>query len=99
MHCSVMKHNMASLNFQTALQKNEPKLSTVLICLSISTEEAHHQYGGGFAVWDCHTISTDVSHLQYGGGCAIRTCDIITSSRGCAAQYMTIKTAQGVFGG
>ena len=28
MHCSVIEHGMISLNFQTALQKNEAKLSS-----------------------------------------------------------------------
>ena len=28
MHCSVIKHSMTSLSSQTAVQKNEPKLSS-----------------------------------------------------------------------
>ena len=28
MHCSVLEHGMTSLNFQTAIQKNEVKLSS-----------------------------------------------------------------------
>ena len=28
MHCSVIEHGMTSLSFQTALQKNEAKLSS-----------------------------------------------------------------------
>ena len=28
MHCSVIKHGMTSLSFQTAVQKNEAKLSS-----------------------------------------------------------------------
>ena len=28
MHCSVIEHDMTSLSFQTALQKNEAKLSS-----------------------------------------------------------------------
>ena len=28
MHCSVLEHGMTSLSFQTAIQKNEAKLSS-----------------------------------------------------------------------
>ena len=28
MHCSLIEHNMTSLSFQTAIQKNEAKLSS-----------------------------------------------------------------------
>ena len=30
MHCSVTEHGMTSLSFQTAVQKNESKLSSVV---------------------------------------------------------------------
>ena len=30
MHCSVIEHSMTSLSFQTALQKNEAKLSSFM---------------------------------------------------------------------
>ena len=30
MHCSVIEHSMTSLSFQTAVQKNEAKLSSIV---------------------------------------------------------------------
>ena len=37
-----------------------------------STEEAYHQYDGGYSVWMVHTISAEEAHHQYGGRCAVR---------------------------
>ena len=33
-------------------------------CHTISMEEAHHQYSGGYAVWTCHIINTEEG-VQY----------------------------------
>ena len=41
MHCSVTEHGMTSLSFQTAIQKNEAKLSSFV---QFGNEMASHPY-------------------------------------------------------
>ena len=37
----------------------------------IGTEEAYHQYGGGYSVRMCHTISTEEAKHQFGKVCPV----------------------------
>ena len=44
MHCSVIEHRMTSLTFQTAVQKNEAKMSSFV---QFENEMASYRAAGG----------------------------------------------------